>query len=413
MQQKRLDWESFIDVSLYVFTIALLFLYEGKNSFLYVLACILLGVIFVARTIQRRKLLFDKKVIWLIAFTLLATASYFWATDRKNVLDVLPILLANEFIAYAFMNFIHDRPARLELLMRAIIIGSILLGLRAAIEFGPTAFFSKRMLNTLGANDLGLYAAIGANFCLYFWLKYREKKQIPLAILCILVVVMSFSRKALIFLALPAALILIFYKRNNIKKILLRIGIIIGIIALAIGSIFVIPPLRNTFGQGIEAVVNGVFDTGKKTDASVHARMKFIEYGTDMFLERPIQGFGLNNFKNLIAVRKTKGMTNVYAHNNYIEIAVDLGIIGLVVYYSLYVYMIVYGLKRFKKLNLNQLAMLSILVTLAICEYGVVSYYGDFYHILIAFTWMSLIYVSDNLDLVPPTHKTRKKLSNV
>ena len=393
--KNKLTWDKYVDITLYVFIVSMIVIFEGKNSFLYLLIMANLCLAFLGQIKREKKILFDKKVIWLIAFFVLSAVSCLWAVDINNALSVLPILFMNEFMAYIVMVLIYRKPSRLKGVMKAIIIGTILLGIRIILQYGPLVFIDKRMVDGFSANMLGLYGAIATNLVLYLLIKNKKAKYTLQLVVCLLIVVISFSRKAIVFSILPMIVCFVFSKRDSLKSILLRSGITIAALIIGITSLYVVPELHNTMGVKFEAMINGVLNTGNKTDASVKARMNFIKYGEEMFEERPIQGWGLNNFKNMIAVRKPKGMTNTYAHNNYIEIAVDLGVIGLIVYYSLYVYMLMYGIRYYKKLDYLQLLMLSFLVTLAICEYGLVSYYNDFIHLLLTMIWMSLMYYGD------------------
>jgi O-antigen ligase len=61
-----------------------------------------------------------------------------------------------------------------------------------------------------------------------------------------------------------------------------------------------------------------------------------ISHGWDLFLKEPVLGYGLNNFSILFAKILGEG----YAHNNYIELLVDLGMIGTIAYYSFYAFII-------------------------------------------------------------------------
>ena len=98
------------------------------------------------------------------------------------------------------------------------------------------------------------------------------------------------------------------------------------------------------------------------------------ENGKRWFSESPILGYGMNNYKvmNLPATGRY-----TYAHNNFIEIAVDLGVIGFALYYFVYAYLAVRLLKRIKEDRLY-VFLLSALIASLLSHYGDVAYY-DFY----------------------------------
>ena len=122
--------------------------------------------------------------------------------------------------------------------------------------------------------------------------------------------------------------------------------------------------------EGLFALFRGEGDV----DGSADIRNVFIENGKKWFSEHPILGYGINNYKvlNQSAVGRF-----TYAHNNFIELAVDLGVVGLIAYYSVYVYLIIRLLQLVRENTIN-IFLLSALVASLISHYGTVSYY-DFY----------------------------------
>lgn len=386
--------EKFTDLYLFFFIILMLVLFEGKDSPFYIGTALMLGVIFLINVVKHRKILVSGHTKWLLVFTAFSAISTVWAINKTNAISLLPILVANELIAYIITYFVCLKPKRLHLVTDAIILGSIFLGLRIFLTYGIFIFSSARGAGGLNANYLGMYAATAANLALYHW-HHGQKNQhwyLFLSGVCAIIALLSFSRKALIFLALPV-LVQFILKHKNPWKILGGLLASVAIVAAGLFAVFNIDALYHSIGTRIEPIINSFMGESFE-DSSVSARNSFIKYGQGFFMARPVVGAGLNNFKNLIASAKPFGMTDVYAHNNYIELGVDLGIIGLIIYYSLYFTIIIHGLKDYKTLESTQLLWLSLLITLMVCEYGIVSYYGNFYHLIITLSWYSLFPVS-------------------
>ena len=109
-----------------------------------------------------------------------------------------------------------------------------------------------------------------------------------------------------------------------------------------------------------------------------------IEWGVEWFKEKPKLGYGIDSYKMLLGTKETSfGITGAYAHNNYIELIVDVGILGLVVYYYIYIYMIIKSFKYIKSRNLLLILMLGILIACMVNEYGQVTYYYKFYQLVL------------------------------
>jgi O-antigen ligase len=70
------------------------------------------------------------------------------------------------------------------------------------------------------------------------------------------------------------------------------------------------------------------FEGNNGGDSSMKTRMKYMNLGMEGFYERPIFGHGVNSFKHYF---------DHVAHNNFVEILFGIGLIGLLIYYSLHV----------------------------------------------------------------------------
>lgn len=67
--------------------------------------------------------------------------------------------------------------------------------------------------------------------------------------------------------------------------------------------------------------------SGNNLGTSTGERMYFIELGLKYFTEKPLIGYGINNF-NMVA--------RTYSHNNYVELLFGVGLIGTLIFYSIY-----------------------------------------------------------------------------
>ena len=83
----------------------------------------------------------------------------------------------------------------------------------------------------------------------------------------------------------------------------------------------------------------------------LHIRLALVDIGWDLFYQSPITGVGVNNPSVLTYF--LYGKENYYLHNNYIELLAGTGIIGLLAYYSMYVY-IAYNLIRYRNFHSNE-----------------------------------------------------------
>lgn len=105
------------------------------------------------------------------------------------------------------------------------------------------------------------------------------------------------------------------------------------------------------------------FSSGNVGDKSVEFRYDYALVALDIFINKIWIGIGLDNFK---------GIYPIYTHNNYLEIAVGLGVFGLLIYYINYYLLITKTIKA--KSNIRYV-FLGIIFIRLIIDTTMVSYY--------------------------------------
>lgn len=141
------------------------------------------------------------------------------------------------------------------------------------------------------------------------------------------------------------------------------------VIALAIIGVIIILrlPIFSTMRQRISG-----FLTGNK-DSSDLVRSKMIALSMQFFYEKPILGHGFNNFGAL------SGMGS-YSHNNMTELLVSTGIVGFIVFYIPYLYIIIWGWKRgVVGKEYTAILLLVLAIIYLVFGYGMVEYYDKEY----------------------------------
>lgn len=414
-----------IKIIVFLYTIAVMFFYEGKSSFLYIFITLLFYLSIFVIVLKEKDLFLNIHNIWILLFTIFCIFSTLWALNINNAISIIPVFVMNQILGYVYSVIMLKNKIVLKYILFGIVIGTILLYIRLSLISGTIFIYidsREGIKNLLNANNVGLYGALATIFGIYLTYdhfeissilnirriknllnKYNFVLMVIFILINLIIVFLSASRKALLFIAIPCALMFLFYnasKQNFIKRVLVTIVAIVIFIVL----IFNVPFLYNLIGNRLEGMINGILQLGN-VDSSTIFRLRAITYGLEWFKERPILGSGLNNFKNLLGtnVQSWAGSEGVYAHNNYIELLVDVGIIGTLLYYSLYIYIFIKYIKKFDKSSLLKIMMFGLLITLIICEFGIVSYYGKIYRILLV-----LIYYSVDNPLLLKCFKLRR-----
>ena len=155
-----------------------------------------------------------------------------------------------------------------------------------------------------------------------------------------------------------------------------------------------VPELYAAIGVRIESMFNHILSDGG--DYSMSLRQLFIEHAKDMFFEKPLFGYGINNF--IVKIGQRIGVST-YAHNNYYEILADLGIVGFSAFYGYYFYLAISLLKIWRKSTGSLVKLMLVWVAvIMVCEYGLVSYYQVYIHMMLCCAYLFICAYSNEDD---------------
>ena len=231
---------------------------------------------------------------------------------------------------------------------------------------------SARIANdALNANTVGLLGANAIVMTIYYMMYDKPRWWNVIALPTLGILAATGSRKALVFVVVGIVLLFVcksFRSSNALHSILKLVGSLAGLIAIGI-MVLQLPMFEEVLTR-MEDMVAAFSGTGG--DSSTMIRMSLVDIGWDLFYQSPITGVGVNNpsvFTYFIF-----GRDNYYLHNNYIELLAGTGVIGLVTYYSMYVYL-VYNMIRYHDFHSNEYVMvLILLLSQLVMDMGMVSY---------------------------------------
>lgn len=251
------------------------------------------------------------------------------------------------------------------------------------------AQFGEGNTGRWNGNDIGMNAAVIIPMIIYLLPKTRSLLvRIYYILTCIVSMYMIYwvgSRKTIIFFVLTMCGIILL-KRP--RKIIRNLLIVICIIIAAWYAVMEIPALYQNIGWRLEALIASVTGRGA-VDSSTLLRERYIEVGIEAFQKSPLLGYGINTYRE---INQMVTGHHTYSHNNFIEIAVGLGIAGLISYYWFYLYLIIEYIKAFiHKRSTLMINMLFILFFLyLITQIGFVSYEGITQWILLLLLYKGL-----------------------
>ncbi|MBR2741313.1 O-antigen ligase family protein [Candidatus Saccharibacteria bacterium] len=211
-------------------------------------------------------------------------------------------------------------------------------------------------------NIVGYNMGLLATFHLWFYLKTKDKKNLLLFIILMILGLLTGSKKVLLILATNAVMYLCFNKDKIIKWLLVGAASVLAVVGL-----FSIPAFYNIMGRRVEKMVSTMFvEDYAKSEYSYSTDMReiMIKEGLELIPEHPIFGGGWGFF----ASRTSTGYR--YSHNNFIEIMCSFGLFGLLMYYSITIRNTIILVKCKKSIvgkDLQAMVILAFMLILIIC----------------------------------------------
>ena len=260
------------------------------------------------------------------------TEQYFgWKSILVYLLPALAIML--------FYAPFRDKDLIFDIFCKGCEFGAVISIIYIVINELPTILAGGARIGCSASGNVNTVAMNLSVFALviYYEILFEQKKKVwPLFVICALFILLTGSKKGLMGIALAIILLSIFkYKWRAYKYVLpiLLIGIILYILKNS-------PYFYSIIGRRINAFIVSL--ETDQTNGSTGERIGMYEIGWQIFKQSPIFGNGYGYFAN-------NTIYGTYSHNNYIEMLVSFGLLGTGLYYSLFVQLIICGLKKVAK----------------------------------------------------------------
>ncbi len=322
-------------------------------------------------------------------FAIYALASSFWGIGFKEPSfrsAQLFVILINLFIIYNIIKKFNIYNAFLNgILLGSLVNYIFILGIVPApfpiIEF-------HRYYGTLGnPNTLAMLMVTSIVGSIIYLRKEKEISKIFYyyqyfnILLAVYMIFLTASKKGIFsgLLLITVFILLTMKKPEHFLKLMFFIGI--GIISFL--YYVDIDTFLSTANRIIYRFTKAEASLSSNTNfGSTGERRYFIELGWNYFTSNPLFGYGLDNFR-LIA--------RSYSHNNYIELLFGVGLVGAIIFYSIY-YNLLKKIKVMKDNNLKVIFLTYILILL-VTDLAQVSYGNKF--ILYALVYLSAFVEND------------------
>lgn len=330
-------------------------------------------------------------ISWTAAYMGFFGLSLLWSINFKLsgyiLFQMIPIMI----VSFGTIRYLKDDRQLMTIVKCLFVLNLIMLvailmmGNIGALEEGARLGGKGSALNEdvdnaiWNGNSIGMQLCFAVFFGMIIFMRDGMKTKailfIPVALMMIYVILMTGSRKALVIQLMPVA---VYFIQNSKHSFIKVFPMVVMMFALAYYVVMEIPAVYEVLGTRMETL-GDIADRGTDAEGDV-SRLYLIQYGIEWFKQHPILGVGINCFRVLSNNTAMFWGKNFYAHNNYIELLVDVGLVGTMIYYAGYVYLF----RRIKELKgKHALWGMSCFIILAFRDIAMVSYYSMFNHLMI------------------------------
>ena len=288
-------------------------------------------------------------------------------------------------------HLVRSNTDLINYILYAYILGSIVLSVRIINSYGgilsmlsySSVIGERRIGGTVvNENTLGLMMANAVICCLIMSVVKRNKKILSRALICIspyfiMMLLLTGSKKAIAFLVIGCVILGLYLLRDvsNLKKIF----VLIGMVALGYALVYVIRNISAfyTINMRLNEMIGTILGDSQysNTDAS---RIMMTTRGIEAFMNSPFFGNGTGYSYILFGT---------YSHNNFVELLMNYGLVGFILYYFPYLVLLKRLYVRMRERDLYALYFTIFISLQIVLGVGWVNYYERVIQLLTMVAW--------------------------
>jgi O-antigen ligase len=315
--------------------------YSGQSA-VKLITVLCVGIFILKMIFSRKEVIFDRTSILIIILIVWALITVIWSPDQSSSLSEWISFALQAVLYIILINFIESRED-LKIALWGHVIGGTILAIGVTNQMVRTEFLRSQDVLGLGINLAS--RLIGLNLLLTFLLyQFKHKSLAKLLLLVSFIssgigVVATLSRGTWLGIAMALSILAVFFLFS--RKLTIPFG---QILIWAIVAVVIFMVLSNFIlsEHALDKLVYR-FRTGFSLSDSAGGRFEIWKVGWQIFSDAPIQGHGFNSFsQEFRPYYDDSGLTGSFhvaeskhAHNAYVQLATELGLIGLGVFIAM------------------------------------------------------------------------------
>lgn len=302
------------------------------NIVIRIVAILFMGMRFMRSTVKGK--INVVYLLWVMMFIGICLFNTLLSKNLGDSLDALITLIQALLISYLMFYWAFSKE-RFNFLLMSICMCSCILCFRTIFNLDMNRFGTVKLGYILGINSnaLALRFCFATILSLYMFTTTRNKLRIWYGIaffLNVILVLITGSRRALA-MSLISCILYLIMKANNSAKIIKSMIVIVLFSLCILWLLKYNESIYNIIGVKFFNMLEKLISSGSILGEN---RDQMIKEGINYFIQRPIFGWGIGTWSSVT------GSSLPYAHNNYVELLFATGIIGFIVYYFIFAYII-------------------------------------------------------------------------
>lgn len=316
-----------------------------------------------------------------LSFIGVCILSCVWAIN-SNVAFSKCLTLIQIFVFTTLLHKYILEKNKVPLILFSIAVAGLVLCIYDIKTFGIDLFLSMMLkghrigYELMNVNVIGLQTATSAIIFIWYGMYYRKIYAYLPALLCLIVGFSTGSRKSILVFTI-GLIFLFLFKDERTKKI--KNIFLLCVVLVSLSYALQTSSLLSTVSGRMQGLL-GLFNDSQIIDSSTMHRFELVKIGLEQFLSTPFTGVGIGNSR-FVALREMG--VDYYLHNNYVELLAGVGLFGTLLYYLLFFKNFSALHRTAKEKNHFASLVLTLLISEAISQVGVVHYYDKLVYVYI------------------------------
>lgn len=271
----------------------------------------------------------NSPLLWILLFFIWGACSFIWSVSKvRTIIETIQQL--TYILVFVFVIYTSEEIK--EKVGKIILLVGTLIGFYGILQY--MLVNSQGIVGTFPHhNPFGIYLVMLFSIAWSINLKTKKKIFFVSSLILLIALFLSASRGSILCLVLSFWLIFInFNKKDLISGIKRTFLLITSSLAITFGIIYIAPIIQN-LNSSVGILIKGLIRTEDFSPSAIGGRISFWKVALKLFISKPLNGYGLGTYyTSYYSKYEYNGWYSRFAHNTYLQILSEQGVIGLILF---------------------------------------------------------------------------------